>query len=82
MKRSQRVCGGQERGEFLRPLDGENAAGVEVVVEADAQQFVFRFEAVEIEVEERQPTAGVFVDEREGGAGHGGVGAEARRRGL
>jgi hypothetical protein len=28
-------------------------------------------------VEEREPAAGVFVDEREGGAGHGGVGAEA-----
>lgn len=57
----------QQCGKFPRPLDGHHAAFAEVVVEADAQGVVFTFQSVEIEVIERETSAGVFVDEGESG---------------
>ena len=60
----------EERGEFFRPLDDADAVAEKVFVEPDAERRVGVVEAVEVEVVKREPPAGVFVDERESGAGH------------
>jgi hypothetical protein len=55
--------------EPLGPLDDDDAARRQVGIQADVVE-LGTIEAVEIEVDERQPPAGVLVDEREGRAGH------------
>ena len=56
---------GQHGGEFPSPLDSDDSARAEVIVEPDAERFIGGFEAVKVKVKQRQSPAGVFVDEGE-----------------
>jgi len=60
---------GQERFDEFRPLDETGRTGIEIVVGADIEGFVYVLNAVEIKVEDGtvQHAAVVFVDNSEGG---------------
>lgn len=59
----------QAFGEFSRPLGDDDPVLIDIFVPAHSVQLVHRADAVEIEMEDRQPPATIFVGEREGRAG-------------
>src|SRR5438045_1041208 len=67
----------QQARKFLGPFDDTHAVAVEVFVEPDLERVVLILQSVEIEMIQRQSSAGIFVDEGEGRTRHGGLGAEA-----
>ena len=52
------------------PFDDDDAGFGEELVPADADDLRGAFHAVEVEMEDWQPTIEVFVDEGEGGTGN------------
>src|ERR1700683_1642455 len=59
-----------EASELLSPLYQQDAVWSEQVVQAQRLQFALGIDAIEINMEKRDERTAIFVDEREGGAGH------------
>src|SRR5690606_29011940 len=57
----------QERREFFAPFNEGDAIALQVFVDADAEGFLRGFEPVEVHMVEREATAAVLLNEREGG---------------
>ena len=55
--------------DVLAPLRCDDSSAVEVVEETYSVEVVVAVDTVQIEVEQRQPSFGVFVDQREGQIG-------------
>lgn len=55
----------QQCGKPIGPLDGGHGSVVEVFAQSDGRSFRFVAQAIEIDVDQREPAA-VFVDQDEG----------------
>ena len=53
----------------LAPLHGAHAAAIQVVVPADVKEVLRPLQAVEVKMEQGQPSALVLVDDGKGGTG-------------
>ena len=70
-------CGWDEFGKEVCPFADDDGVFIEVFVPAEGGDFCGGFEAVEVEMEDGDGAAAVFVDDGEGGAGGCGGGVDA-----
>ena len=79
-ERNGDVSGRKIREGFFAPFRSAYSAGTEFILEPGVLEFLRLFEAVEVEVIDREFAAGIRLEQREGRALHGAFPAEAAER--